>query len=161
MLPSAKTQAAGAPVEVDVSKIEPGQRIVVEWRGRPVWVVHRTPEMVEPLAELNDQLRDPLSEVESQTPPYARNVHRSVKPEYLIVIGLCTHLGCTPNYEPEPGAMRDDWPGGFLCPCHGGEYDLAGRVFKGVPPPANLEVPPHKYLTDVRVLVGEEEKGVA
>ena len=154
--PSAKTKAAGAPVEVDISKVEPGQKLTVEWRGKPVWIVRRTKAMLDVLPGLNDQLRDPESLVESQTPRYARNEYRSVKPEYLVVIGICTHLGCAPSYYPEKGSVDAEWPGGFLCPCHGGRYDLAGRVFKGVPPPANLQVPPYRYLADTRLLVGDD-----
>lgn len=160
MQPSAKTKAAGAPVEVDISKLEEGQRITVEWRGKPVWIVRRSKDMLDGLPGLDAELRDPDSDVESQTPSYAKNTYRSIKPEVLVVIGICTHLGCSPTYLPEPGAVGAEWQGGFFCPCHGGRYDLAGRVFKGVPPPMNLPVPPHQYLSDTLLLIGEDQ-GVA
>lgn len=159
MSPSARAQAAGAPVEADVSQIEPGQLIRVEWRGKPVWVVRRTPEMLESLNNDRDLLRDPDSLIASQTPPYARNVYRSIKPEYLILVGICTHLGCSPTYRPEIAAadLGPEWPGGFFCPCHGSRFDLAGRVFKNVPAPLNLVVPSHRYLSESRILVGEDQ----
>lgn len=164
MQPSARAQAAGAPVEVDISKLEPGQRITVEWRGKPVWIVRRTEEVMKRLSSINDQLRDPLSEVETQQPPYAQNEYRAraEKPEILVVIGICTHLGCSPTYRPDVGAadLGADWPGGFFCPCHGSRFDMAGRVFQGVPAPTNLEVPPYSFLSDTRLLVGED-KGAA
>ena len=155
MQPSAKARAAGAPVEVDISKIEPGQRIIVEWRGKPVWVVRRTKEMLDMLPTLNDQLRDPDSKDEQQ-PDYAKNPSRAIKPEYLILVGICTHLGCSPGFWPDlaPEDLGSEWKGGFFCPCHGSKFDLAGRVHKGVPAPQNLEVPPHQYVSDYRVLIG-------
>ncbi|RME34932.1 MAG: ubiquinol-cytochrome c reductase iron-sulfur subunit [Gammaproteobacteria bacterium] len=159
MMPSERAKAVGAPVEVDISKLQPGQRLIAQWRGKPVWVVRRSEETLKALKEMADELRDPASEVEEQQPEYARNPYRSIKPEYLVVIGICTHLGCSPNYLP-PGAPNDlgpDWKGGFLCPCHGSKFDLAGRVFKGVPAPTNLVVPPHKYLSDTLILVGVDQ----
>ncbi|WP_018232409.1 ubiquinol-cytochrome c reductase iron-sulfur subunit [Thioalkalivibrio thiocyanodenitrificans] len=157
--PSARAQAAGAPVEVDISQIEPGQLIRVEWRGQPVWVVRRTEEMLDSLAELTPRLRDPDSEVESQQPPYAQNIHRSIKPEYLVVVGVCTHLGCSPAYRPEvaPDDLGPEWRGGFFCGCHGSRFDLAGRVYRNLPAPTNLVIPPHFYLSDTLLLVGEDE----
>jgi ubiquinol-cytochrome c reductase iron-sulfur subunit len=157
--PSAKARAAGAPVEVDISKLEFGQRIIVEWRGKPVWVVRRNQEALSELTGLNSILADPDSKVEQQ-PTYAKNEHRSVKPEYLVVIGICTHLGCSPTYFPknEPHPLGADWKGGFFCPCHGSKFDLSGRVYAGVPAPTNLVVPPYTYLSDTRVLVGVDPK---
>ncbi|WP_058463234.1 ubiquinol-cytochrome c reductase iron-sulfur subunit [Legionella adelaidensis] len=155
--PSAKAQAAGAPVQVDLSKLEPGQQITVEWRGRPVWIVRRTEEMLKNLAGHNDQLRDPDSLVEQQ-PEYAKNKYRSLKPEYLVLIGICTHLGCSPKYKPFEKELGPDWPGGFYCPCHGSMFDLAGRVYKSVPAPINLEVPPYRFISDHEIIIGEDEK---
>jgi ubiquinol-cytochrome c reductase iron-sulfur subunit len=162
MQPSAKARAAGAPIRADISKLETGQMIRVKWRGKPVWIVNRTDETLATLPTLNDQLRDPES-VEPQQPPYAQNELRSIKPEILVLIGICTHLGCSPTYRPDVGAADlggDVWKGGFFCPCHGSRFDLAGRVYKGVPAPLNLEVPPHRYLSEDEILVGEDE-GVA
>jgi ubiquinol-cytochrome c reductase iron-sulfur subunit len=157
--PSARAQAAGAPVDVDISQVEPGQLLRVEWRGQPVWVVRRTEEMLDSLSELTPRLRDPDSEVESQQPPYAQNIHRSIKPEYLVVIGVCTHLGCSPAYRPEvaPDDLGPEWRGGFFCGCHGSRFDLAGRVYRNLPAPTNLVIPPHFYLSDTLLLVGEDE----
>jgi ubiquinol-cytochrome c reductase iron-sulfur subunit len=162
MQPSAKARAAGAPVRADISKLELGQMIRVKWRGKPVWIVNRTQTMIDTLPSLDDELRDPES-LEPQQPSYAQNECRSIKPEYLVLIGICTHLGCSPTYRPDVGAADlggDAWKGGFFCPCHGSRFDLAGRVFKGVPAPLNLEVPPHRYLSEDEILVGEDE-GVA
>jgi ubiquinol-cytochrome c reductase iron-sulfur subunit len=162
--PSAKTQAAGAPVEVDISKIEPGQRVIVEWRGKPVWIVKRTPKNLEDLPTLNEKLLDPDSKVTDQQPSYAQNAHRSIKEEYLVVIGICTHLGCSPSYvkEDDPHDLGSDWKGGFFCPCHGSFFDLAGRVFQGVPAPTNLVVPPYTYLSETTILVGvDHQEGAA
>jgi len=162
MQPSAKARAAGAPVRADISKIESGQMIRVKWRGKPVWIVNRTASTLETLPTLDDELRDPES-VEPQQPSYAQNEWRSIKPETLVLIGICTHLGCSPTYRPDVGAADlggDAWKGGFFCPCHGSRFDLAGRVYKGVPAPLNLEVPPHRYLSENEILVGEDE-GVA
>jgi ubiquinol-cytochrome c reductase iron-sulfur subunit len=163
MEPSAKAQAAGAPVEADVSKLEPGQKMTVEWRGKPVWIIRRTEKMLEDLPSNDDRLRDPKSEVESQQPAYAQNEYRSIKPEYLVLVGICTHLGCSPTFRPElaPADIGPDWKGGFLCPCHGSRFDLAGRVFQGVPAPTNLVVPRYKYLSENVLLVGEDDQGAA
>jgi ubiquinol-cytochrome c reductase iron-sulfur subunit len=161
MQPSAKARAAGAPVRADISKLEPGQMIRVKWRGKPVWVVKRTSDMLDTLASLNDRLRDPES-AEPQQPAYAQNEYRSIKPEVLVLIGICTHLGCSPTYRPDvaPADLGPDWKGGFFCPCHGSRFDIAGRVYAGVPAPTNLPVPPHKYLSDDEILIGDDE-GVA
>jgi len=157
MQPSAKARAAGAPVRADISKIEPGQMIRVKWRGKPVWVVKRTDEMLATLPTLNDQLRDPDSAMPQQ-PEYAQNEYRSIKPEILILIGICTHLGCSPTYRPDvaPADLGPDWKGGFFCPCHGSRFDIAGRVYAGVPAPTNLPVPPHRYLSDDEIMIGED-----
>jgi ubiquinol-cytochrome c reductase iron-sulfur subunit len=158
MQPSAKARAAGAPVRADISKLEPGQMIRVKWRGKPVWVVKRTPDMLETLPALNDQLRDPDSQL-SEQPKYAQNEARSIKPEILVAIGICTHLGCSPTYRPDvaPADLGADWMGGFFCPCHGSRFDIAGRVYAGVPAPTNLPVPPHRYLSETEILIGEDE----
>lgn len=157
--PSAKAKAIGAPVEVDISDIQPGERKIVKWQGKPVWILRRDEDDLGTLSGLDDEVRDPESN-EEQQPKYARNPHRSIKPEYLIVLGLCTHLGCSPKYvveeESEDYGLADDWEGGFFCPCHGSRFDLAGRVYKGVPAPTNLIVPPHQYLSDTRVIIGED-----
>lgn len=164
MNPSARAKAAGAPVEVDISKLEPGQMLTVEWRGKPVWILDRTPEMLVKMAAETARLSDPGSDVPQQ-PAYAKNDTRSIKPEILVLVGICTHLGCAPKEKFEIGAEPDilgnDWPGGFFCPCHGSKFDLAGRVYKGVPAPTNLEVPPHQFLTDTRIQIGADEKGEA
>jgi ubiquinol-cytochrome c reductase iron-sulfur subunit len=161
MTPSARARAAGAPVELDLSKIEPGMMVTVEWRGKPVWVLHRTEAMLKALPATDSDVADPASKMPMQ-PAYAANEQRSIKPEYLVLIGICTHLGCSPSQKLEAGAesgLGADWHGGFFCPCHGSKFDLAGRVFKGAPAPANLEVPPHTYLSDSRLLIGEDSKG--
>jgi ubiquinol-cytochrome c reductase iron-sulfur subunit len=155
--PSAKAQALGAPVKIDLSKLEPGAQMTVEWRGQPVWVIHRTKPMLEKLPELDGLLRDPTSEHDQQ-PQYAHNEYRSIKPEYLVLIGICTHLGCVPMYRPDIGSIEPSWQGGFFCPCHGSKFDLAGRVYKGVPAPLNLVVPPYKYVSDTVIIVGEDQK---
>lgn len=157
--PSARALAAGAPVEVPVSKVEPGQLIRVIWRGKPVWIVNRTPEMLATLESLNDQLKDPNSDNTKQQPEYAKNLARTRegKEQYLVLIGICTHLGCSPTYRPEvaPADLGADWKGGWYCPCHGSKFDLAGRVYKNVPAGANLEVPPYYFKDDNTILVGE------
>jgi ubiquinol-cytochrome c reductase iron-sulfur subunit len=160
--PNAKAKAIGAPVEVDISQLKPGQLLRSSWRGSPVWILRRTEADIEVLTAQNENLRDPDSN-EPQQPAYAKNPHRSIKPEYLVMIGICTHLGCSPTYVPVQagGHLDPDWKGGFFCPCHGSRFDLAGRVVKGVPAPTNLVVPPHRYLSDGRVLVGEDQEGVA
>lgn len=157
--PSARAEAAGAPVEVDVSQVEPGQLIRVAWRGRPIWILRRTPEMLEGLPHNLPRLRDPDSEVESQQPPYAQNEYRSIKPDLLVLVGICTHLGCSPAFRPDvaPDDLGPDWRGGFFCACHGSRFDLSGRVYQNVPAPTNLVVPPHMYLSDTLLLVGEDE----
>jgi ubiquinol-cytochrome c reductase iron-sulfur subunit len=159
MLPSARALAAGAPVEVDLSKVEPGMLLTVEWRGKPVWIVNRSKEMLDLLAKHDDRLTDPGSENASQQPEYCKNPTRSIKPEFLVAVGICTHLGCSPTYRKEvgPADLGADWPGGFFCPCHGSRFDLAARVFSGSPAPTNLVIPPHKYLSDTKLLVGEDQ----
>lgn len=153
-LPSSKTKALGAPLKVDISKIEEGQKITVAWRGQPIFIVHRSPREVEVLPSLDYKLRDPLSKVDQQ-PEYVNEVYRSIKPEFLVVVGICTHLGCVPLFKPTVGSIDKDWQGGFFCPCHGSKYDLAGRVYKGVPAPTNLLVPPYKYDSDTVITIGE------
>ena len=156
--PSARAQAAGAPVEADISKLEPGALLIVEWRSKPVWIIRRSPELVERLGQIDDLLRDPISD-KSVQPEYVKNPHRARDAEVLVMIGICTHLGCSPNFRPVVGSVDESWPGGFLCPCHGSKFDLAGRVFKGVPAPLNMEIPPHVYLDDAksRILIGVDE----
>lgn len=161
--PSEKAKAAGAAVEADISALKPGEKMTVEWRGKPVWIVRRTPEQLAALPKLNAQLADPKSERKpsDQAPEYARNETRSIKPEYLIAVGICTHLGCSPSDKFQTGAqpsLPDDWQGGFFCPCHGSTFDLAGRVYKNKPAPDNLEVPPHMYLSETKLLIGEDKK---
>ncbi|MCW8408720.1 ubiquinol-cytochrome c reductase iron-sulfur subunit [Legionella sp. PATHC035] len=155
-LPSAKAQAEGAPVQVDISKLEPGEQAVVEWRGKPVWIIRRTQEMLQRLTTGSSKLRDPNS-LTQQQPSYAKNEHRSINPEYLVLIGICTHLGCSPKYKPNLGDLGPDWPGGFFCPCHGSTFDLSGRVFKDVPAPINLEVPPYYFLNKHTLVIGEDK----
>ena len=157
MSPSEKTKMAGAPIEIDVSNIQPGAFKIVEWRGKTVWVVNRTPEMLEKIKNDAGYLADPKSNEENQ-PQYAQNKFRSVKPEYLVLLGVCTHLGCSPLYK--PGQNKDlglEWKGGFFCPCHGSKFDLSGRVFKGMPAPTNLEVPPYYFASDTKLIVGADE----
>lgn len=159
--PSERALAAGAPVEVDISTLQPGEMKRVEWRGKPVWVVRRTPEMLAAVKKYDASVADPESNRAGYTPDYAKNAHRSIKPEYLVVVGICTHLGCAPSDKFTPGpqpSLPDDWAGGFLCPCHGSLFDLAGRVFSNMPAPDNLEVPPHVYLSDTRLLIGEDKQ---
>ena len=160
MLPSERAKAAGAPVEVDISKLGPGQMMTVEWRGKPVWIINRTKEMLDSLTKVGEKLADPKSDKNMQ-PEYAKNEARSIKPEYLVVVGICTHLGCSPTEKFKTGAesgIDPNWPGGFLCPCHGSTFDLAGRVYKSMPAPDNLEIPPHMYLGDARLIIGEDKK---
>jgi ubiquinol-cytochrome c reductase iron-sulfur subunit len=162
-MPSERAKAAGAPVEVDISALKPGEKMTIEWRGKPVWIIRRTPEQLASLKKVEAELADPKSErkPEELTPEYARNEHRSIKPEYLVAVGICSHLGCSPTDKfqtgPQP-SLPDNWMGGFLCPCHGSTFDIAGRVYKDKPAPDNLEVPPHKYLSDARLLIGEDAK---
>ncbi len=158
MQPSTKALAAGAPTEVDISKMESGQLLRVEWRGKPAWLLNRTPEVLETLDTLEDKLSDPMSN-ESIQPEYCKNRYRSIKPELLVTIGLCTHLGCSPTFRPEiaPSDLGSDWKGGFFCPCHGSWFDLAGRVYRGVPAPTNLDIPPHRYVTETLIIIGEDD----
>ncbi|HRO81885.1 MAG TPA: ubiquinol-cytochrome c reductase iron-sulfur subunit [Alicycliphilus denitrificans] len=161
--PSEKAKAAGAAVEVDISGLKPDEKLTVEWRGKPVWIIRRSKEQLAELPKLDGQLADPESKrhPDEFTPPYARNEWRSIKPEILVVVGICTHLGCSPVDKFVPGpqpSLPSDWQGGFLCPCHGSTFDMAGRVFKNKPAPDNLEVPPHMYLSDTRLLIGEDKK---
>lgn len=153
--PSAKAEAAGAPVTVNISKIEPGQQITVAWRGMPVWLIRRTDEMVSNIKKLNDKVKDPQSETPQQ-PPYIEGVLRSLKPEIAVLVGLCTHLGCVPSYRPEvaPADLGDEWLGGLFCPCHGSRYDMAGRVYAAQPAPLNLQVPPYRYDDDETLTIG-------
>jgi len=155
--PSEKAKAAGAPVEADIGKLEPGQLMRVKWRGKPVWVVRRTEQNLSDLAKLEDRLADPASDMPQQ-PEYCKNPTRARKPEYLVAVGICTHLGCSPTHRPEvaPADLGPDWLGGFFCPCHGSRFDLAGRVYSGVPAPTNLVIPPYQFLSDTRILVGDD-----
>lgn len=158
--PNARARAAGGPIEVDLSRLQPGEMMTVEWRGKPVWIIHRNQEMLTQLKNENsNELRDPLS-VDEQQPRYAQNEFRSIKPEYLVLLGVCTHLGCTPTYKPSLNELGPGWPGGFFCPCHGSKFDLAGRVYKGVPAPINLQVPPYYFLSDNKIIIGEDPKNV-
>lgn len=157
MMPSDRAKAAGAPVEADISKLEEGQLIRVEWRGKPVWILKRSKEILTQIAETTDMLRDPASN-ESEQPESCKNVGRSIKPEVFLAVGICTHLGCSPTFRPEvaPEDLGPEWKGGFFCPCHGSLFDYSGRVYSGVPAPLNLVIPPHKYLTETRILIGEQ-----
>ena len=161
--PSERANAAGAAVEVDISAVKPGEKLTVEWRGKPVWIVRRTPEQLASLESLDGALADPQSKrnPDELTPKYARNPARSIKPEFLVVVGICSHLGCSPSDKFQVGAqpsLPDDWKGGFLCPCHGSTFDMAGRVFKNKPAPDNLEVPPHMFVSDSKLLIGEDKQ---
>jgi ubiquinol-cytochrome c reductase iron-sulfur subunit len=158
--PSERAKAAGAPVEADISGLAPGEMMTVEWRGKPVWILRRTPEMLASLEKTDAVVTDPESDRPMQ-PEYAKNRHRSIKPEYLVTVGICTHLGCSPSEKLKVGAeggMSADWQGGFLCPCHGSMFDLAGRVYRSMPAPENLEIPPYKYLADTTILIGDDGK---
>ena len=160
--PSERAKAAGAPVEVDISALKPGEKTVVEWRGKPVWIMRRTPDQLESLKKSEPLVADPKSQrTQYPTPDYAQNHWRSIKPEVFVAVGICSHLGCSPSDKFQPGpqpSLPDDWVGGFLCPCHGSTFDLAGRVFKNKPAPDNLEVPPHMYMSDSMLLIGEDKK---
>jgi ubiquinol-cytochrome c reductase iron-sulfur subunit len=159
MMPSERAKAAGAPVEVDISALTPGELNVFEWRGQPVWVMRRTPGMLTGIKQDDAVVVDPNSEVPQQ-PEYAKNQYRSIKPDLMVLVGICTHLGCSPTPKLQPGAdMGPEWLGGFYCPCHGSKFDLAGRVYKGVPAPTNLVVPPYQFLSDNTILIGEDKKG--
>lgn len=157
-LPSVDTEAAAAPVHVDISALQPKQQLTVSWRGQPIWIIRRTQEMVADLPKLNDKLRDPLSG-EDQQPEYAKNIYRAIKPEYFVAIGVCTHLGCIPTYRPDVGSISPDWLGGFYCPCHGSRYDLAGRVYKNVPAPLNIKIPRYMYSSEHEIVVGDDKEG--
>ncbi len=158
MEPSAKAKALGAPVEADIGALKPGELMTLSWRSKPVWVLHRTPEMLQDIKQDDDAVADPRSEIPQQ-PRYAENEWRSIKPQYAVLLAVCTHLGCTPSFKPgRDGDMGADWNGGFYCPCHGSKYDLAGRVYKGVPAPKNLEVPEYTFLSDTRILIGSDKK---
>lgn len=158
--PSERAKAAGAPVDVDISKIEPGQKIDIEWRGKVVWLINRTKPMLESLPQLDAKVADPNSDVPQQ-PAYCKNEHRSIKEAMFVAVGICTHLGCSPTFRPEigPADLGADWLGGFFCPCHQSKFDLAGRVYKGVPAPTNLVIPPHKYLSDADITIGVGQDG--
>nr|VFK60001.1 MAG: ubiquinol-cytochrome c reductase iron-sulfur subunit [Candidatus Kentron sp. TUN]VFK68366.1 MAG: ubiquinol-cytochrome c reductase iron-sulfur subunit [Candidatus Kentron sp. TUN] len=160
--PSAKAKAIGAPVEVDISKLESGQRLTVTWRGKPVWVIRRTQDTLDALPTLDGKLRDPASSIATQQPEYAANKYRSIKSEFLVLVGICTHLGCSPSFvkQSDLHSLGAGWKGGFFCPCHGSRFDLAGRVFQGVPAPTNLVVPPHAYLNDYRILIGVDQNSI-
>ena len=161
MMPSERAKAAGAPVEVDISDLQPGQKKIVEWRGKPVWIVRRTPDMLKMVEADKERVADPTSK-RSEQPKYAMNDHRSLKPEYLVVVGICTHLGCSPvdRLAPEPQPFESNWRGGFYCPCHGSLFDLAGRVYKNKPAPDNLPVPPYKFVGETKLVIGEDTQGV-
>ena len=161
--PSARAEVAGAPVTEDISKLGVGQRIVVQWRGQPIWIIRRTPEMLASLTTVDGRLRDPKSDNIDQQPEYARNEYRSIKPELLVLVGICTHLGCSPTFRPEmmPEPFDADWKGGFYCPCHNSRFDLAGRVFEGVPAPSNLAVPPYHFIDDNHIQIGVNPEGAA
>jgi ubiquinol-cytochrome c reductase iron-sulfur subunit len=158
LMPSEAAKAAGAPVDADISKVEPGQKLTVAWRGKPVWIVHRTKEMLDAVRADDDRVADPQSR-RSEQPPYAQNEYRSIKPDYLVVIGICTHLGCSPvdRFKAQPEPFDPLWHGGFYCPCHGSLFDLAGRVYKNKPAPTNLVVPPYKFLTPLQILLGDDK----
>jgi ubiquinol-cytochrome c reductase iron-sulfur subunit len=157
-MPSERAKNAGAPVEVDISKLEEGRLLIVEWQSKPVWIVKRSEKTLSDLHNLDEKLRDPASENANQQPVYAQNANRSIKPEISVLVGICTHLGCSPTFRPDiaPADLGADWLGGFFCPCHSSKFDLAGRVYQGVPAPTNLVVPPHKYVSDNVILVGED-----
>jgi ubiquinol-cytochrome c reductase iron-sulfur subunit len=157
-MPSEDTEAEGVPVEFDLSTLQPTEQRTIMWRGKPIWIIRRTQAMLDTLPKLNGLLRDPNSN-EDQQPSYAKNIYRSIKPEFFVAIGICTHLGCIPTYRPDTGGVSADWLGGFYCPCHGSLYDLAGRVFKGVPAPKNLVIPPYQYLSDTHIQIGADKEG--
>ncbi|EKD54731.1 MAG: ubiquinol-cytochrome c reductase, iron-sulfur subunit [uncultured bacterium] len=158
-LPSKDTEAASAPIKIDLSNLKPRDQLTVPWRGMPIWFIYRDQEMLDSLSKVADELRDPLSE-QDQQPAYCKNIHRSIKPQYLVTIGICTHLGCVPTYRPDVGSVTSVWLGGFYCPCHGSKYDLAGRVFRDVPAPLNLKIPNHMYVSDTEILIGQDDSGV-
>lgn len=158
-MPSADTEAAGAPIKIDISSLKPREQLTVPWRGMPIWIIARDDEMLATLSKLDNTLRDPLSE-QDQQPPYCKNISRSIKPHIFVAIGICTHLGCVPTYRPDVASVDPEWLGGFYCPCHGSKYDLSGRVYKDVPAPLNLKIPRHMYVSETEILVGQDEDGV-
>lgn len=158
-MPSRDTEAAGEPIKVDISKLKPRDQLTVPWRGMPIWFIYRDQSMLDSLDKVTGDLRDPLSEMDQQ-PKYCKNIHRSIKPEILVAIGICTHLGCVPTYRPDVASVSPDWLGGFYCPCHGSKYDLSGRVYKNVPAPLNLKIMRHMYTSDTEILIGQDESGV-
>jgi ubiquinol-cytochrome c reductase iron-sulfur subunit len=158
LAPSERARARGGPVEADLTPIAPGALATVGWRGKPVWILRRTSQMLERLSSTREALADPDSKVRSQQPDYARNPTRSIQPEVFVTVALCTHLGCVPSYRPEPDSLQRGWPGGFYCPCHGSKFDLAGRVFKGSPAPTNLVIPPHSFVSPQRLMIGVEAR---
>lgn len=158
-MPSADTEAAAAPLKIDISGLKPRGQLTVPWRGMPIWIISRDAEMLESLGKVTSFLRDPLSE-QDQQPDYCKNTNRSIKPEFFVAIGICTHLGCVPTYRPDAGSVAPDWVGGFYCPCHGSKYDLSGRVFQNVPAPLNLKIPRHMYISDTEIMIGEDKDGI-
>lgn len=158
-MPDAAAEAAAAPIKIDISSLKPRQQLTVPWRGMPIWIIYRDQEMLATLEKLTNTLRDPLCETDQQ-PDYCKNIHRSIKPEFLVAIGICTHLGCVPTYRPDAASVSADWLGGFYCPCHGSKYDLSGRVFKDVPAPLNLKIMRHMYASDTEILIGQDKDGV-
>jgi ubiquinol-cytochrome c reductase iron-sulfur subunit len=157
--PDAATEAASAPIKIDISSLQPRQQLTVPWRGMPIWIIYRDQTMLDSLAKMNKVLRDPLGE-QDQQPDYCKNTHRSIKPQFFVAIGICTHLGCVPTYRPDVASVESDWLGGFYCPCHGSKYDLAGRVYKDVPAPLNLKIMRHMYVSEAEILIGEDKDGV-
>jgi ubiquinol-cytochrome c reductase iron-sulfur subunit len=162
MQPSAKARAAGAPVRVDISKLEPGQKLTVEWRGKPVWIVNRTEAMLNTLEDVNSQLADPDSKI-SEQPDYITGIDRSIKPDLLVVVGICTHLGCSPTYRPDvaPADLGPKWEGGFFCPCHGSRFDISGRVYASMPAPKNLPIPPYRFISETELMIGQDPRETA
>jgi len=158
-MPDAATQAAAEPIKIDIKALKPRDQLTVPWRGMPIWVIYRDQAMMDTLSKLDHVLRDPLSE-QDQQPAYCKNIHRSIKPQIFISIGICTHLGCVPTYRPDVASVSPDWLGGFYCPCHGSKYDLAGRVYQDVPAPLNLKIPRHNYISDTEILIGQDQDGV-
>lgn len=162
MQPSAKARAAGAPVRVDISKLEPGQKLTVEWRGKPVWIVNRTEAMLDTLEDVNSQLADPDSKI-SEQPAYITGIDRSIKPDLLVMVGICTHLGCSPTYRPDvaPADLGPKWEGGFFCPCHGSKFDISGRVYASMPAPKNLPIPPYRFISETELMIGQDPRETA
>lgn len=158
-MPSADTEAAGEPIKIDISGMKPRDQLTVPWRSMPIWVIYRDQSMLDTLDKMNETIRDPYSE-QDQQPAYCKNIHRSIKTEFFVAIGICTHLGCVPTFRPDEHSVAPDWLGGFYCPCHGSKYDLAGRVFKDVPAPLNLKIPRHMYTSATEILIGQDEFGI-